>query len=402
MPKIRLVTSGTYPDGMASTYRIQCYAKALQIEGSEIEVVSPISLRKYAGRKVLLKGKHQGVPYTVILNLGKPSNKWIDYFYAEIKCYILLMHTLITAKKFDILWLYGMGFIPRMVLLPLLHLLGKKVVLELNEYPYATEGNAYTRIPIVHNLLQKGTMSYVFPQFDGIVAISESLKVVAEQYGKKCRPILKIPILLDTEMHLIEKEGEKPLEELYLFHAGTLSEQKDGILSYIKGYVEAASKLIHNGKILKLVLTNQSSYVWSVIEQLLKDANLFENLIITGYLNRQELINWMSHSSVLVINKPDSFQNQYNFPTKLGDYLLSGRPVICGSKHMELNKYLIHKKNCIQVEPNSPEAIAESIIELILTPELANEIGANGRKSALANFDYQVHSERLKEFFSMV
>lgn len=400
--RVRIITSGTYPEGMASSYRINCYAKALYEQGMNVEVISTFPHQRYIGKRWGYRGKHGDIGFRIVWNVSRPKNQWLNYFLLEAKSYLLLLHSLLTLRQYDVIWLYGMGFLPSFFLLPLLHLARKKVVLELNEYPYSTEGNKFTRIPFVNGLLQKCTLSYVLPQFDGIVAISENLKKVAKR-DESNNNILKVPILLDiARFEYNEEQKERPLVHPYLFHAGTLSERKDGIIAVINGYIKSALELKKIGITLKLVLTNKSSRVWNDIEVLLKEANLFDHLVVTGYLRESELSNWLKNSSALVINKPATRQNKYNFPTKLGDYLLSGRPVIVASQGMELNNFLVHQVNCILAIADNSDSISDAINELVLNPNLAGLIGSNGRKSALDIFDYRVHSERLKIFLSKI
>lgn len=356
----------------------------------------------YSGKQFGYRSSHEGVPFTIVWNQKRSTNNWMNYLRAEINPYLLLLHCLFTIRQYKVLWLYGMGFVPRLILLPLLHLAGKKVILELNEYPYSTEGNKYTRIPVIRKLLQRGTLRWIFPQLDGVVVISENLKKVVEQYGKKAK-VLKVPILLDSAKNKeYDGNSKRPLNYPYLFHAGSLSEQKDGILAMVKGYIIAAKQLKEDDIYLHLVITNKASHVWDEIEALLKEAGLKERLVVTGYLQDKELQHWMRNATVLLINKPPSFQNQYNFPTKLGDYLLSGRPVIVAAQGIELNHYLKDGENCFVVYPNDTAAMAEKIIVIMKNPEITEILGKKGKNNAKCNFDYRVYSRKIKSFIDSV
>lgn len=402
MSKINLciATTGTFPQGMASTYRIHCYAKALQQEGVPVEVVSTLPVQQYSGKRWGYRSVYEGIPFSIVWNTGRSKHKWVNYLRAEISSYLLLWHCILKVRQYNVLWLYGMGFIPRLILLPLLHLAGKKVILELNEYPYSTEGNKYTKISALRKLLQGGTLHWVFPQLDGVVVISEKLKKVVERYGKKAK-VLKVPILLDSAKYQgLGGETNKPLNHPYLFHAGSLSEQKDGVLAMVKAFMLAAKQLKEEGIQLHWVITNKTSHLWDNIETLLQEAGLIGQLIVTGYLQDKELQHWLRHAAVLLINKPPSFQNQYNFPTKLGDYMLSGRPVIVAAQGMELNQYLKDGVNSFSIPPNDEKAMAGKIVELLKEPKLAESIGQKGRQTGRQTFDYRIHAKRIAAFVS--
>lgn len=404
--KIVIATTSSYPDGMASTYRIHCYARALLKEKVHVQVVSVLPKNYRSGAaKWKLEESYEGVPYTIIWNSNKFNIKVLNYFRAEFQSYLLLWYLLWNTSQFSVLWLYGMGTLPRLILLPIMNMLGKKVVLELNEYPYATEGSRLTRIAMVKHTLQWITLEFVFPRFHGIICISEALIKVVKQNAPKVK-ILKVPILISKEA-----PKEKPHPEIqkllsknskYIFHAGSLSNQKDGIIDVFRAYVKAASKIRSEGNELYFVLSNNRTHthIWSQIEEILKSNGLEENIVVTGYLNEQELSYCLAHSSCLIINKPNSFQNRYNFPTKLGDYLLSGRPVVIAASGLEVNEFVNHKQNALVVSSNNIDQMCNAITELINDRAFANQIGQNGIRTAVKNFHFRTHSKRILHFLN--
>lgn len=397
--KVYIAIVGNFPFGMASAYRIQCYAKALHHAGNRCTIVSTRTGKKMAGKSLLHSDSYDDVDFKAILNASPFKGQILTHLWQELEAYFLLAYLLFRFKRFDTIWLYGMGFIPRVLLLLFMRLLKKKVVLELNEFPYATERTRLTKINWFNKLLQKLTIDYLLRNFNGIVAISESLFQVASKADRE-KKVLKVPILVD-----LEKRGgpntdfSNGMPENYVFHAGSLSVQKDGIFNIVEAFILAHKQLELRGVKLKWVITNTASQVWAKIEKTLKEAGLFDHLIITGYLNEDELNKWMSHSRVLIINKPDSFQNKYNFPTKAGDYLLSGRPLILASADQEINRFISDGKQGLIVAQNDSKSLADSIVRLVLDPELAQKIGAEGRERALTSFDYRVHAERISTFF---
>lgn len=397
--RIYIATTSSYPDGMASTYRIHCYAKGLLQEGLSIKVISTKSQIKYKGKSINYKSVYDNIPHHILLNYGNFKSRWIGYLWAELNSYLLLFYCIFNYKKFDILWLYGMGTIPRLILIPIMHGLGKKIFLEINEYPYSTEGNKFTRITTVRKTLQWLTLRQIFPKMDGIIVISENLKAVVKRYAPST-PVLKVPVLVDVSRTQPLTMGTPPHPNPYLFHAGSLSIQKDGIIKVIEAYAKAATILKQSSIRLDLILTNKRTFqpVWHSIEKILIDYDLVEQLKITGYLSETELHGYIQQASALVINKPSTFQNKYNFPTKLGDYLLSGRPVILAAEGIEANNFLHDNINSIIVPPDDVESIKNALIYCCLNPIKADKIGKAGRQSALDYFDYRKNSLQIKNF----
>lgn len=398
--KIRIVTIGTYPDGMASTYRIHCYAKGLQELGVPIEVVAANSLNKYPGKTFNYHSEFKKVPYTILWNRVNFQTIWLGYLWAEIKPYILMIHSILTCKRFDIIWIYGIGLIPRLILVPFMHFFNKKVLLEVNEYPYGLEGNKITRIPIIRKVMQWATFRWIFPQLDGIVVISENLKKTVNYYAPHVN-VIKIPILIEpSRAHSPLSSKKKPHPHAYVFHAGSLSIQKDGIVKVVEAYAKAATQLKKSSIRLDLILTNKktSPEVWNTIKKILFDHHLLDHLKITSYLTELELHAYLRHATALIINKPSTFQNTYNFPTKLGDYLLSGRPVIVAAKNVELNNYLSDNVNSRITSPNHVEEMCNALTTFCRDQGKASAIGAAGRQIALDQFDYRKNAFEIKDF----
>ena len=401
--RVRIATVGSYPAGMASTYRIHCYAKALKLEDIHVEVISAESNLKIEGRSIIVSGSNDGVEFKIIYNKKNLQTFFFKYLWSEIKSYILTLYNLCTFNKYDVLFLYRGSSISTFILVTFLKLIGKKVVLELNEYPYATSGSKITRIKWVNQFLLWATFKLVWPRVDGIVCISEALVSLVHIKAPKAK-VLKVPIFIGDKKKSIDsfKLVDDLLEknEKYIFHAGSLSEKKDGIIKMISAYVKAANLLKVKGIKLRLLLTNKKTQkdIWHKIIAILSDNNLLDHLIITGFLSEDELNYCLKNASVLVINKPITKQNKFNFPTKVGDYLNSKTPVVIAAKGIELNNYIASGEEAIVVEPDDIDEMARNIFNLLIDSKKNKTIGINGWECAQKNFHYSSHSDTIAKF----
>lgn len=402
--RVRIITTTTYPDGMAATSRIRCYAKALQEEELQIEVVATNGLSPQPGKRFILKGEHENIPFTLLLNMAKFGNRWLNYAWSSIKTFLLVFHTIFTMHRFDVCIIYVSDAWPKVLLLPFLKIADKKIVLELNEYPYAAEGNKITRYTPVKRYLRWITFTFIFPMLDGVLAISERLEQTANHNTKKAY-ILSIPILTD-KLRKIEKTDKKlKISKPYLFHAGSLSEQKDGIVEVFEAFALAHQKLKEkHGCELTFYLTNNTTQpeTWQKIETILEEYGVEEFVKVTGYLSEEELKEYESGALALILNKPSTFQNLYNFPTKLSSYLSSGSPVIVAANDLELNRFLKQGKNAFVVAPDNSTAMAEEVMECYEDPFKAKQIVEEGVKTVEQNFYYMRHSRRLADFIRSI
>lgn len=403
--KVRIATVGAYPDGMASTYRIHCYAKALQLEGVHVEVISAESGVKLDGRHLFYNGKRDGIEFKILWNKGGLKTFFIKYLWSELKVYIFALYNVFTVSKYDVLFLYDSPSIPALLLIRFCKLLNKKVVLELNEYPYATAGSRVTRIKRVNQFLKWFTLKLVLPSTDGIVCISDALEHVVHK-NAPITGVLKVPILIGDEKESIKEfklvDDIIAKNEKYIFHAGSLSIQKDGIIKMVSAFAKAANSLKIKGIKLNILLTNKNTQkeVWHNITANLKNNNLSDHLIITGFLSEAELNYCLQNAAVLVINKPITNQNKYNFPTKVGDYLNSKTPVVIAAKGLELNNYITNGKEAIVVGPDDVDEMSRNITNLLLDSNENKKIGMKGQSCAQKNFHYSAHSRNIKTFFS--
>jgi glycosyltransferase involved in cell wall biosynthesis len=161
--------------------------------------------------------------------------------------------------------------------------------------------------------------------------------------------------------------------------------------------------LKNNHKIeLKFVITNKkcTNEIWNEIQRLLGAENLGSNFIVTGYLDRDELNNYLNNASLFLINKPNSVQNTFNFPTKISDYLNSGNPVIVAAEGLELNNFLIDGVNAIVVKPNDINEMSNAIIKLTLDSSFSQKLGSAGKLLAKEKLDYLYQANRIMEFIN--
>lgn len=93
---------------------------------------------------------------------------------------------------------------------------------------------------------------------------------------------------------------------------------------------------------------------------------------------------------------PNPF-DEYRFPSKLPLFLASGRPVILARAN--LGRFMEDGENCLMLEDNSPQDIANKIIWLLEHKGEAERIGHNGRKFAAQNFNWAKTAKTLVDFY---
>lgn len=115
-------------------------------------------------------------------------------------------------------------------------------------------------------------------------------------------------------------------------------------------------------------------------------------------LPSKKLPEWIGMADVLVQpGAPDDF-DEYRFPSKLPMFLASGRPVALARTN--IGRFLEDGENCLILEENTAQAIADKIVWLLEHPSEAAAIGHNGRKFAAQNFNWTKTAKTLLDFYA--
>jgi glycosyltransferase involved in cell wall biosynthesis len=118
-----------------------------------------------------------------------------------------------------------------------------------------------------------------------------------------------------------------------------------------------------------------------------------------GFVERGALLQEYSAASVLAIPLFDDVRSHARFPTKLGEYLASGRPVVT-NRVGEIPRFLQDGISACVTEPGDTAAFADAICRLLKQPAIAQAMGGEGRRVAERHFHYANYGEKLCEFFS--
>lgn len=390
--KIFFVTREPYPYGAAMTNRLYCYAKGIIGNGYDCEIVICKPTENYNNvRNQECNGVYNGTSFHYSTKSTIRSKNFITRRINDILGYTKTFFYLISkTKEADIvietskskLW-YFFLFIARLVC-------SFKLVYELNEYPLIFEGETES-VKKSRQKLEK----YAFSRLNGIIAISETLKEYAHSVTKA--KVIKVPIIVDSEIVNSIKTDIAPLNVPYIFHSGTLTEQKDGVCGMLEAFGIAKSRLPKN---TKFILTGNiaKSPDKKAIEDIINKYEIGESIEFTGYLDTETLRRYQKYCSLAIINKYPTTQNKYCFATKTSEYLVFARPIIITNVGEAMN-FFKNNDNAYIVEPNIPSLIAEKIIEIFNNPEMASIIGERGKLLTMNDFNNIVQGKRMIEFF---
>ena len=378
-----------YPNGKASSARVREYGKGFVKNGIETLAIMPQPRIPYNSEKINPnKGiDANGVKYRCMAGNSKRNKLLPIRIVLDIwgKMYTLLW-LLFHLKSNDKVILYeGKNLWFRMVI-GLCKLRKVKVGMELNELPFGTTVETEQTIK-----KRKYILNRIFHRFDFFLCISQALCDLAKEYAPNAT-IIKVPIISEGDL-----KGDDFSEEMppYIFHSGTLYEQKDGICGMLRAFGIACK---NNECKLHYYLTGElkDSPHSKELERIISEYDIKDRVHFLGYIDLVTLRRYQKNATMAIINKYDTQQNRFCFSTKLSEYLSFSIPIITTTVG-EANNYLKDGVNAYVVEPHTPELIAEKITYIINNPNKAHRIGKEGYKLTQKEFNCEYQAKRIKD-----
>ncbi|HNB35017.1 MAG TPA: glycosyltransferase family 4 protein [Anaerolineales bacterium] len=148
---------------------------------------------------------------------------------------------------------------------------------------------------------------------------------------------------------------------------------------------------------VKLIITGKAS---PAVLQTAQEHGVRENLVLTGFVPEEELSWWLGSANIFLLPFPETIYNVGRWPNKVGIYMSLERPVI--TNPVGDVKTLIDKHHVGLMAEDDPGDFACKILTLLEKPELARELGANGRKAALTAYNWKSLICTLEDFYARI
>lgn len=233
----------------------------------------------------------------------------------------------------------------------------------------------------------------LFPRLTGVVAISRVWETHAQHCGL---PVIRIPSVLLTVPAQSHLPAPPRLQPFVITYVGVLY-RRDLPFTMMQGILQA----VRAGVDVRLVVVGQQDvYRTSRKCRTFVEAapELAGRVVFCGRLSDAELSRQLAESHALMLLRDEDWDSRACFPTRLPEFLATGRPVITSAAG-DAVLYLHHRKDAWLLPPgHRPADLAEAIVTLAAAPELANRIGAAGHETARRDFTTEPHMARLGAF----
>lgn len=394
---IIILANGNFPIGMASTNRLVSYCKGIVELGHTVKVIV-LSPHEREG-DVIINKDVAGVYHGINFIYSSGTTIWPRSTLKKISVLFmgLLNSLFITIKfsryqKIDAL-LFASGSTKFRYVFPffiLSRILNTKLIREKSEYPvFMLKPEKFSA---AYRFIAR---RYLFKFFDGLLIMTTPLMDYFGKVVRKNAKLILIPMTVEPKRFSPSGDVLSSIQDNYVAYCGHLWGEKDGVTILLKAFQLVAAK----HKDIKLYLIGDTSNLaeFKKLKALTSKLNLENNIVFTGRVSRDDMPKYLCNARALLLSRPTSLQAQGGFPTKLGEYLATGKPVVI-TKVGDIPKYLKDGKNAFLAEPDDIGSFAEKLDYVLSNPEQARLAGMEGKKLTDGVFNYLTQSKQIVEF----
>lgn len=250
----------------------------------------------------------------------------------------------------------------RALRLPVLH--------ELTEYP-----DVVRRPGIYGRFTELAYRRRYLRRLDGVLVISTALQEYVA--ARTDSPTRLLGAIVDVPRH--PALPPLPLAGTFVIgYAGHLSQAKDGVLNLLRATSIAVPELDDRLDVRLELIGDASTAAAMDARQLAGDLGLTDRVTFHGQVPHAGVGDLLARCHVLALPRPASRQAEGGFPTKLGEYLATARPVLVTSVG-DIPRHLRDGDNAVLVPPGDVPALAAGVVRIATDYDRARTIGANGR-----------------------
>lgn len=287
------------------------------------------------------------------------------------------LHFFLKLPKEDIYY-YGMN--PLIMLLLLVH--NRRYYHEFTEYPPYIFGNGFRGklSKKIHNIFMK--------RCQHIFVISKKLKGYCADNGIPSEKVSILNMFVDLKRFdgIEKKEGQR-----YIAYCGNGENFKDGVDCLIEAFAIVTKKIPN---VDLYIIGKGPQKDWDVQNSIIQKHNLQKRVKMLGVVKSDEIPQYLISAEVLALARPNNIQAVYGFPTKVGEYLSTGNPVVL-TRVGELGDFLIDGENAIFADADNPADFAEKLCWLLENSEKGKYLGEQGRKVAEQSFSNIIEAQKV-------
>lgn len=390
--KIGILTYFPFPKGLAPTTRIIAYSKGLQKNGCSVVVFS--CRWNPDNESIPKKGVVEGVPYQ---NSHLWHTKYGKLFKVTVDKYLLRRNTIRNIKRshfsepFDVILVANDSIGDLSTYLPKINKLGIKMVYIIDEYPPAIQA---LKKEVPQSWLD--SFKKVDLYFSGRVLMTQAL---CDFYNTKIRGLpshIMCSILDESRFENITPNSDY---RKYLCYMGNLMLKKDDVCTIIRAFCEIKDE--YPDIDLHLYGNESTPEESRILRSLISEYGAQNRVFLKGRVDYEQVPAILAGATLLVTAQPNTKRAEGGFPTKMGEYMMTGVPMIVTDVG-EITHYVTDKKDCYIVSPESPHEYAETLRYALTHKDESKQMAMRAYEKAYHNYSSKKVAEGLVGFLRRI
>lgn len=243
----------------------------------------------------------------------------------------------------------------------------------------------YLNYSLRHNFLNRFV--------NGSIVVSTFLKNHYVSLGIKEENVLLQPHLVKVDN--FDEVRREPIFQNEIISFGVLGSinHHNGITDLLVAFKEVTDK---NDKV-ELMLIGGSEQDFNYCKEKAKELHLPGKIKYIGKVHYTKLAGVMKKCDAFILPRPASTEAIAGFPTKVGEFLSSKRPMII-TNYGDIPVYFKDQYNALLANSSDPGSIAKKITYIIEHPDKAKEIAQNGYNWVVNTLEYISSTKRIGLF----
>jgi len=305
------------------------------------------------------------------------------------------LFSLVATEKFDAIHIHDLPL--SIVGIGLKEKCGIPLVIDLHEnWPALMKNAAHTQTLagrlLSSNRLWTGYEKKVLPHADLVITIIEEARDRVIGLGVDPGKITMVSNTVNTDS-IILPEVRKDDKCFDIFYGGAVNRHRG-----LQIVIEALRILSERNINIKLHIVGDGSYKRELMA-LAGDKGVAHLTEFHGHKPFNEMIGILAGADAAIIPHLRNDNNDASSPNKLYQYMYLNKPVI-SSNCTSLERIITETDTGFIYRHDSPDELAALLERIVVSGELLEEKGKNGRKAVLEKYNWKYDSERLLKAYS--
>jgi glycosyltransferase involved in cell wall biosynthesis len=391
-PGYILITSTNFPHGGAGAAYLNLFCRGLKNSGANIRV---LLLKGHAFGDFTYKGPRknvtvEGIPFIYLGFTQRPRNVFLKIS-DELFSLVRLMAFLLTLKgksKSVSLLVYNSDLFYNIPIHLMSKIFNVRLIKFVAEFIDKSEFGR-SLIGILSRSSYYLNYKYLNKLSTKLIVFSYFLKDVYSQLGYNESNIIVQPNLTDFDFWKTDMT-----ESRYTLGYSGAPYLKDGLSDLFN----SISLLKNEANMqISLLVIGDAVFGESLIPSLKEECTrlgISEQVVFTGLVESNQVKNSLADCEILAITRPCTVQTKSGFPTKLGEYFATGKPVLA-TDFGDMKIYFKDGWDITMAECGNAGSIAEKIKWMVSNPNKLSEIADRGYNRALKLLEYQNSVRRI-------